>query len=172
MLGLLAGQPGQPGGGHKRVTSLFKPNLDAHDYEPSPADVEAIAQADLVLGNGAGLETWLRDTITSSGFRGPVVDTSQGVRLRQVGGQPDPQIWQSPRNAEVMAANLQRAGMPREGPGRCGSSDGTLPRMGRISQRVHVGSLVFVTLSSAKALSRHRACPPCRRCSQPRVRRC
>jgi hypothetical protein len=28
------------------VTSLLKPNLHAHDYEPSPADVEAIAPAD------------------------------------------------------------------------------------------------------------------------------
>jgi len=97
------------GGDRVRVTSLLKPNLDAHDYEPSPADVEAIARADLVLENGAGLETWLRDTITNSGFRGPVVDTSQGVRLRMVSGQPDPHIWQSPRNAEVMVANIDRA---------------------------------------------------------------
>jgi ABC-type Zn uptake system ZnuABC Zn-binding protein ZnuA len=74
------------GGDRVRVTSLLKPNLDAHDYEPSPADVEAIARADVVLENGAGLESWLHDTIASSGFQGPVVDTSQRVRLRQVGG--------------------------------------------------------------------------------------
>jgi ABC-type Zn uptake system ZnuABC Zn-binding protein ZnuA len=97
------------GGDRVLVTSLLKPNLDAHDYEPSPADVEAIAQADLVLESGAGLESWLRDTITNSGFHGPLVDTSQGVRLRLVGGQPDPHIWQNPRNAEVMVANIQRA---------------------------------------------------------------
>jgi ABC-type Zn uptake system ZnuABC Zn-binding protein ZnuA len=97
------------GGDRVQVTSLLKPNLDAHDYEPSPADVEVIAHADVVLENGAGLESWLRDTITNSGFHGPLVDTSQGVRLRQVGGQPDPHIWQNPRNAQVMAANIQRA---------------------------------------------------------------
>ena len=28
------------------MTSVLKPNLHAHDYEPSPADVEAIAPAD------------------------------------------------------------------------------------------------------------------------------
>jgi ABC-type Zn uptake system ZnuABC Zn-binding protein ZnuA len=33
-------------------------------------------------------------------------DASQGVRLRQVGGQPDPHIWQNPRNAQVQAANI------------------------------------------------------------------
>jgi manganese/iron transport system substrate-binding protein len=97
------------GGDRVQVTSLLKPNLDAHDYEPSPADVEAIARADLVVENGAGLESWLHDTISSSGFDGPVVDTSQGVRLRQVGGATDPHIWQNPRNAEVMVANIERA---------------------------------------------------------------
>jgi ABC-type Zn uptake system ZnuABC Zn-binding protein ZnuA len=36
-------------------------------------------------------------------------DASQGVRLRQVGGQPDPHIWQNPRNAQVQAANIEHA---------------------------------------------------------------
>ena len=97
------------GGDRVRVTSLFKPNIDAHDYEPSPADIDAIARADLVVENGAGLESWLHDTVASSGFHGPVVDTSRGVRLRMVGGQPDPHIWQNPRNAQVQAANIEHA---------------------------------------------------------------
>jgi ABC-type Zn uptake system ZnuABC Zn-binding protein ZnuA len=96
------------GGDRVRVTSLLKPGIDPHDYEPSPADIDAIAHADLVLENGVGLEAWLSDTIDSSGFDGPVVDTSQGVRLRMVGGAPDPHIWQDPRNAERMAANIER----------------------------------------------------------------
>jgi ABC-type Zn uptake system ZnuABC Zn-binding protein ZnuA len=97
------------GGDRVQVTSLFKPNVDAHDYEPSPADIDTIARADLVIENGAGLESWLHDTVTSSGYDGPVIDTSQGVRLRQLGGQPDPHIWQNPRNAMVMAANIEGA---------------------------------------------------------------
>jgi zinc/manganese transport system substrate-binding protein len=111
------------GGERVRVTSLLKPGVDAHDYEPSPADIEAIARADLVLKNGVGLEEWLDDTIESSGFDGPVVDTSQGVKLREGGHaeeaeageehageaeEHDPHIWQNPRNAQVMAANIER----------------------------------------------------------------
>jgi ABC-type Zn uptake system ZnuABC Zn-binding protein ZnuA len=99
---------GNVGGDRVQVTSLLKPGVDAHDYEPSPADIDAIARADLVLQNGVGLEEWLDDTIESSGFTGPVVDTSQGVRLRQVDGESDPHIWQDPRNAERMAANVER----------------------------------------------------------------
>jgi ABC-type Zn uptake system ZnuABC Zn-binding protein ZnuA len=96
------------GGDRVQVTSLLKPGIDPHDYEPSPADIDAIAHADLVLENGVGLEAWLGDTIASSGFDGPVVDTSQGVRLRMAGGAADPHIWQDPRNAERMAANIER----------------------------------------------------------------
>jgi ABC-type Zn uptake system ZnuABC Zn-binding protein ZnuA len=96
------------GGDRVDVVTLLKPGVDAHDYEPSPADVEAIAHAELVVENGVGLESWLADTIESSGFDGPVVDASRGVRLRQVGGEPDPHIWQDPRNAMVMAANIER----------------------------------------------------------------
>jgi ABC-type Zn uptake system ZnuABC Zn-binding protein ZnuA len=96
------------GGDRVRVTSLLKPGIDAHDYEPSPADINAIAHADLILQNGVGLERWLGDTIESSGYDGPVVDTSQGVALRQVGGEPDPHIWQDPRNARRMAENIER----------------------------------------------------------------
>jgi ABC-type Zn uptake system ZnuABC Zn-binding protein ZnuA len=98
------------GGDRVRVTGLIKPNVDAHDYEPSPADLDAIARADVVLKNGVGLEEWLDDTIKSSGFSGPVVDTSQGVALRRdEGGEPDPHIWQNPRNAQLMATNVERA---------------------------------------------------------------
>jgi ABC-type Zn uptake system ZnuABC Zn-binding protein ZnuA len=96
------------GGDRVRVTSLLKPGIDAHDYEPSPADIDAIARADLVVQNGVGLEEWLGDTIESSGFAGPVVDASQGVRLRQVDGEADPHIWQDPGNARRMAANIER----------------------------------------------------------------
>src|SRR4029453_17815290 len=96
------------GGDRVRGTSLLKPGIDPHDYEPSPADIDAIAHADLVLENGVGLEAWLSDTIDSSGFDGPVVDTSQGVRLRMVGDAPDPHIWEDPGNAERMAAHIQR----------------------------------------------------------------
>ena len=101
------------------LVRLLKPGIGAHDYEPSPADVEAIATAQLVVENGVGLESWLHDTIESSGYDGPVVDASQGVRLREVGGEPDPHIWQDPRNAVVMAANIER-GLARVDPGSAG----------------------------------------------------
>jgi ABC-type Zn uptake system ZnuABC Zn-binding protein ZnuA len=96
------------GGDRVAVRSLLQPGVDAHDYDPSPADIDTLARADLVVRNGVGLEDWLDDTIEGSGFKGRVVDASQGVRLRQVGGEPDPHIWQDPGNALTMAANVER----------------------------------------------------------------
>ena len=107
------------------LVRLLKPGIGAHDYEPSPADVEAIATAQLVVENGVGLESWLHDTIESSGYDGPVVDASQGVRLRQVGGEPDPHIWQDPRNAMAMAANIER-GLARVDPESAGFYEANL----------------------------------------------
>jgi ABC-type Zn uptake system ZnuABC Zn-binding protein ZnuA len=111
------------GGDRVQVTGILKPNVDAHDYEPSPADLDAIARADVLVENGVGLEEWLQDTIQSAGFDGTLVDASQGVRLREggeehaeeeAGGEEhaeegkDPHIWMDPRNAKLMVANIER----------------------------------------------------------------
>lgn len=96
------------------VKGILQPNVDAHDYEPSPADLLAIARADVLVTNGVGLEKWLDDTVKSAGFDGTMVDASQGVELR-VGGEAgdpvvkDPHIWFDPRNAKIMSANIERA---------------------------------------------------------------
>jgi zinc/manganese transport system substrate-binding protein len=66
------------GGGDVAVTQIIKPGVDPHEYEPTPADIQAIGQAKLVVKNGVGLERWLDQTIQSAGFSGPVVDSSQG----------------------------------------------------------------------------------------------
>jgi ABC-type Zn uptake system ZnuABC Zn-binding protein ZnuA len=113
------------GGDQVQVTSLLKPGIDAHDYEPSPADIDAIAHADLLVRNGVGLEAWLDDIIESSGYRGPVVDASQGVRLRQADGEADPHIWQDPGNARLMAANIGR-GLAGAAPGQAAAFEANL----------------------------------------------
>ncbi|GAA4964420.1 metal ABC transporter substrate-binding protein [Actinoplanes utahensis] len=118
------------GGDAVAVTQILKPNVDPHDYEPTPADLQAIAGAKLLVKNGVGLEEWLDRTIESAGYKGPVVDSSQGVTLREggheheegeeehAGEEPkeehageeehDPHIWHDPRNAKTMVTNIQK----------------------------------------------------------------
>jgi ABC-type Zn uptake system ZnuABC Zn-binding protein ZnuA len=98
------------GGDKITVTQILRPGVDPHDYEPSPADIQAIAQADVVVENGVHLEKWLDQTIESAGFHGTLVDTSKGVAVRrgeEAGG--DPHIWHNPKNAEVMSRNIAAA---------------------------------------------------------------
>ena len=115
------------GGSDVAVTQIIKPNVDPHDYEPTPADIRAIGEAKLVVKNGVGLEEWLDQTIEAAGFQGAVVDSSQGVTLREgghheeegehaegeaeeehEGEEHDPHIWHDPRNAKVMVTNIQK----------------------------------------------------------------
>ncbi|GAA4490726.1 metal ABC transporter substrate-binding protein [Actinoallomurus oryzae] len=102
------------GGDKVKVTQILKPNVDPHDYEPSPADVQAIAEADVVVESGVGLEKWLDQTISSAGFHGTRVDSSKGVPIRKGNGTDeeaagDPHIWHNPKNAEIMSGNIAAA---------------------------------------------------------------
>ena len=101
------------GGDRVAVTQIIKPNIDPHDYEPTPADLTAIGAAKVLVKSGVGLEEWLDATITSAGFKGAMVDSSTGVKIRQGEGDEaehgDPHIWHDPRNAKIMAQNIEKA---------------------------------------------------------------
>lgn len=99
------------GGDRIELTQLLKPNVDPHDYEASPADVAAIAEADVVVKSGVGLEKFLDPAISSAGFGGTVIDASNGVAIRAGNGtdeekEGDPHIWHDPRNAKIMVRDI------------------------------------------------------------------
>ncbi|WP_331771568.1 metal ABC transporter substrate-binding protein (plasmid) [Embleya sp. NBC_00888] len=109
------------GGDRVEVTQLIKANASAHEYEATPADLNAIRGAKLVVENGVDMEkAWLPKAIQAAGFKGPVVDTSVGVPLRKgesdeghehehEHGEYDPHIWHNPLNAKVMVSNIAKA---------------------------------------------------------------
>ncbi|WP_026410992.1 metal ABC transporter substrate-binding protein [Actinomadura oligospora] len=101
------------GGDRIELTQLLKPNVDPHDYEPSPADIQALATADVVVKSGVGLERWLDQAVSSSGFHGTTVDASRGVTLRAGNGEEekggDPHIWHNPQNAKIMTKDIATA---------------------------------------------------------------
>jgi len=92
------------GGAKVRVYDLVRPGIDPHDFDPSPADLEALRRAAVVVENGVGLERWLGPALDAAGSHAVVVDTSAGITLRPGGpGEPgDPHIWHDPRNAQRM----------------------------------------------------------------------
>ncbi|HEY5154665.1 MAG TPA: metal ABC transporter substrate-binding protein [Acidimicrobiales bacterium] len=100
------------GGDCVEVYGILKPNVDPHDYEPSPADVNALAEAEVIIKNGVDLEKWLEPTLASASSAGIVVDTSAGVTIRHGDGAEtagDPHIWHDPHNAKIMATTIEQA---------------------------------------------------------------
>jgi ABC-type Zn uptake system ZnuABC Zn-binding protein ZnuA len=102
------------GGSDVAVYSVLKANVDPHDYEPTPADIDALARADVIVKNGVGLERWFDDTIRSASPKGRIVDASTGVTV--LGGNSsdedqsgDPHIWHNPQNAKIMVTNIAHA---------------------------------------------------------------
>ncbi|MBA2947628.1 zinc ABC transporter substrate-binding protein [Streptomyces sp. PSKA28] len=104
------------GGDRVTVTQLVKPNASPHEYEPTPAALQAIGEAALLVKNGVGLEDeWLPKTAQASGFDGETVDTSTGITLRQGEDHEtgkaadDPHIWHNPLNAKIMSETIEKA---------------------------------------------------------------
>jgi zinc/manganese transport system substrate-binding protein len=69
------------GGGLITVTALLPPNTDAHAYQPTLEDVQRIADADMLLVNGAGYETFLGGLIDNAGGDIEPVVVSNGIRV-------------------------------------------------------------------------------------------
>ena len=65
------------------VDYLVPTDGDVHQYEPTPADVQKIADANLILVNGVGLEQFLDKLIANSGTQGKVVTVSEGLPIQK-----------------------------------------------------------------------------------------
>ncbi|WP_022892454.1 metal ABC transporter substrate-binding protein [Agromyces subbeticus] len=63
------------------VTQLLSPGQSAHSFDPSAAQLLALTNADALVVNGAGLESWLDDAMQASGFDGELIDASTGIEL-------------------------------------------------------------------------------------------
>src|SRR4051812_17623522 len=55
------------GGTRVQVKGLLGPGTDPHEYDPKPSDADAVAGADVVIANGAGLDHWLDGLLDNAG---------------------------------------------------------------------------------------------------------
>ncbi|MGQ3050188.1 MAG: metal ABC transporter solute-binding protein, Zn/Mn family [Roseateles sp.] len=106
---ILADLVREVGGPLVAVDSLVGPDADAHVYEPKPRDVRRIAGAELVVVNGLGFEGWLERLLAASGYRGPVVVATDGIKPRLAGLSVDPHAWHDAALAQRYVATLGQA---------------------------------------------------------------
>ena len=69
------------GGDAIELTTIVPAGGDAHAFDPNPAQVASIAEADLIFEIGLGFETWLDDMFDASGTSAERVVVSDGVEL-------------------------------------------------------------------------------------------
>lgn len=86
------------GGDMVQVTNLVPAGAEPHDYEPTPHDIVALHQADLVLYNGAGLEPW-SDKIIPELERAGIETINESKNFTTMG--VDPHFWLDPINYEA-----------------------------------------------------------------------
>jgi zinc/manganese transport system substrate-binding protein/manganese/iron transport system substrate-binding protein len=114
------------------VTQLLEAGQSAHSFDPSAAQLGALADADALVINGAGLESWIDDAVAASGFDGLLIDASEGIEVygshshdedepadehaaddhaehehaADDHAEGNPHIWTDPSLASVMVANI------------------------------------------------------------------
>ena len=133
---ILADMTRQIGGDRITLRAIAGPDQDAHVFQPKPSDAAALANAALVIRNGLGFEGWLDRMIRSSGFKGRMVTTTEGItpRIMEAHGHdhggagrrhhhsvgprqvPDPHAWQDLGLAQHYIRNIT-AGLVAADPG-------------------------------------------------------
>lgn len=119
---ILADLVSEVGGDAVEVVCLARSGADLHDFEPQASDVRKLADADIVVLNGLGLEPWIGKLVQNSGFRGPVVEACEGIDVitaahdahAHAAGHPhdhaaDPHAWHEPASVRIYVRNIRTA---------------------------------------------------------------
>ena len=110
---ILADMAANVAGDAAEVVSITKPGAEIHNYQPTPGDLVAAQDADLILWNGLNLEQWFAqflDTLPDV----PSVVLTEGIAPMGIGegpyaGKPNPHAWMSPSDALIYVDNIRAA---------------------------------------------------------------
>ena len=111
----------QVGGNRVQVEALVAPGVDPHTFSPSPSDIRALVDSDLVLASGLNMEVYLDRLAAGVGSRGSIV--AVGDRLARTldttlasgRTERDPHWWHSIPNV-ILAADVVRRELSRLDP--------------------------------------------------------
>jgi len=101
------------GGDKVGVRSLITGLENPHTYEPKVSDVQAVAEADIFVKVGLGIEEWAEKLVANAGNeRLLVLVASEGIEVLERGKNAhggNPHVWMDPRNAKVMVGHIRDA---------------------------------------------------------------
>jgi len=102
-------------GNRLKVEALIPLGVDPHAFEPTPRDVVKIAESDLVIINGSGMEGWIEKLLTTNTSKAVIIEASNGLTPRTptvneaVDEPHDPHFWLDPTNVITYVANIRDA---------------------------------------------------------------
>jgi ABC-type Zn uptake system ZnuABC Zn-binding protein ZnuA len=117
-------------GDRLKIDSLMPVGVDPHSFEPTPGDAAKVADADVLVVNGAGLEDSLQKLLKDARPGRRVVEASAGLASRSSregeqgggagagasgAGQADPHFWLDPNLVVTYVANI-RDGLSKADP--------------------------------------------------------
>ena len=93
------------------VDTLIPLGVDPHAYQPTPQDAAKITDADVLIVNGANLESFLAPILQNAGGTQLVISASDGLTPRPdpSGEHPegDPHFWLDPNNVVKYVENIR-----------------------------------------------------------------
>ncbi|MEZ4769223.1 MAG: zinc ABC transporter substrate-binding protein [Caldilineales bacterium] len=111
------------GGDAIDLSVMLPVGADPHGFEPAPADIAAVNNADLVFINGLELEHFLEPLLENAGGDAPIIAVSDGITPiegteeheedtshteEDDHGSNDPHTWTDPNNVMVWVDNIQQ----------------------------------------------------------------
>lgn len=95
----------QLGGANVHVTSIVhNPATDPHDYEPTTQDARDLADAQLVIENGAGYDPWVDKLLAADSSSSRIVLNVGKLVGVSAGG--NPHLWYSPADVQRVIREL------------------------------------------------------------------
>ncbi|RMG86921.1 MAG: metal ABC transporter substrate-binding protein [Bacteroidetes bacterium] len=99
-------------GDHLDIQTIVPIGGDPHIYEPTPADAQLVARADLILKNGLTFEGWLNKLIEHSASHAKVALITKGIdpiQSKKYKNATDPHAWMAPSNGLIYIENIKNA---------------------------------------------------------------
>jgi ABC-type Zn uptake system ZnuABC Zn-binding protein ZnuA len=88
------------------VQTLIPLYVDPHSFEPTPRDIVAISESQVLVINGGGIETWLNPVLNNAGGQRLVIEASKGLKSRST-PEIDPHFWMDPTKTITYVDNIR-----------------------------------------------------------------
>jgi ABC-type Zn uptake system ZnuABC Zn-binding protein ZnuA len=80
----------QVGGDRVAVTGHVKPGIDPHEFEPKPADLKIVGDAQLILLSAKHMESYVGKLKEATGTKGTMVEVGNGFASLKMKSEKDP----------------------------------------------------------------------------------